>query len=101
VWAIATRAGIVWPVDARTQVLGGATPLAAAVTGVTPAPRGALWLAVAGGATRLGLLRPGSLQLAPVAPGARRLGATALTLTDAGLWIVDAPSSTLTLLEAR
>jgi hypothetical protein len=101
-WAISSRAGIVWQqVDPRTQQLGPATPLADTITGAAPAPDGALWLAVGSGAARLGLLRPGSARLAPVAPAARRLGATALSPTDTGLWIVDAPSSTLTLLEAR
>jgi hypothetical protein len=100
VWAISTADGTVWDFEAG---VASAAPAHAggAVTAAAPAPQGALWLAVADGATRLGLLRQGSTQLAPVAAGARRLEAGALTQSDAGLWIADAPSTTLTLLEAR
>jgi hypothetical protein len=99
-WGVSSATGAVWPIE-DALVRGVPAQTGEKVAAAAPGAEGALWLAVDGGATRIALLRPGSVELAPVAPGARHLGATALTETDAGLWIVDAPSSTLTLLEAR
>ena len=76
-WAVASAAGELTQIDTGNPRANPPARLPGAITGVTAAQRGALWLGFASGTrSHLGLLREGQLQISP-APDVRGVRAAA------------------------